>query len=298
VDALVESGLELIAPHWGEGAVLDVVVPSQAHNPEARAFFGRMERQTASPGMLGSLVRMFLEIDVRDIVPTVHVPALVLHRTRDRLVDVRNGRWLAEHLPNAKLVEFDGDDHYPWAQGRDEILGEVQEFLTGARDEPELDRVLATVVFTDIVDSTRTAAEVGDTRWRETLESHQRTVREALGKFGGHEVKSTGDGFLASFDGPARAIRCARRILDASQAGGILVRAGIHTGECEVMGEDIGGIAVHIAARVSALAEGGEVLVSRTVKDLVAGSGIQFVDRGEHTLKGVPDTWQLLAVAA
>jgi class 3 adenylate cyclase len=298
VEALVESGLELIGPHWGEGAVLDVVAPSQAHNPAARAFFGRMERATTSPGMLASLVQMFLEIDVRDVIPSVHVPTLVLHRTRDRLVNVRNGRWLAENLPNAKLVELDGDDHYPWAEGRSEIIGEIQEFLTGVRPEPELDRVLATVLFTDIVDSTKTASEMGDARWRDTLESHQRVVREALSRHGGREIKTTGDGFLATFDGPARAIRCARQMVESLAAIGVRIRAGLHTGECEVMGDDIGGVAVHIAARVSAKAEGGEVLVSRTVKDLVAGSGIEFADRGEHELKGVPDSWQLLAVAS
>ena len=174
----------------------------------------------------------------------------------------------------------------------------MQEFLTGNRAIPATDRVLATVLFTDIVDSTRTAAELGDTRWREMLEQHHRTVRDALRRFGGREVKSIGDGFLATFDGPARAIRCAQTIVVASEASGVRVRAGLHTGECEVMGDDIGGIAVHIAARVSAQAGPGEVLVSRTVKDLVAGSGIEFTDRGSHTLKGVPDSWQLHAVAA
>ncbi len=180
----------------------------------------------------------------------------------------------------------------------EEYLGEVQEFLTGARAEVEPDRVLATVLFTDIVDSTRVASDLGDRRWREVLERHQRAVREALDRFGGSEVKSTGDGFLATFDGPARAIRCATAILGASEAAGVHVRAGLHTGECEVMGDDIGGIAVHIAARVSAKAEARELLVSRTVKDLVAGSGIQFTDRGSHSLKGVADSWQLYAVDA
>jgi class 3 adenylate cyclase len=296
VEALLESGAELIAPHWGEGAMIDVGAPSQADNPESRAFFARLERASASPGMLGSLVRMFFDIDVRDVVPSVHVPTLVLHRQRDRLVNVRNGRWLAEHLPNARLVELPGDDHIMWYEDVDRTLGEVQEFLTGARHAPEPERMLATVLFTDIVDSTRTAVELGDQRWRDVLEGHQRAVRDALSSFDGREVKSTGDGFLATFDGPGRAIRCARAILGSSASLGIRVRAGLHTGECEVMGEDIGGIAVHTAARVSALAEPGELLVSRTVKDLVAGSGIQFSDRGAHTLKGVPDTWQLYAV--
>jgi pimeloyl-ACP methyl ester carboxylesterase len=296
MEALLESGAELIAPHWGEGAMIDVGAPSQSDNPESRAFFGRLERASASPGMLGSLVRMFFDIDVRDVVPSVHVPTLVLHRERDRLVNVRNGRWLAEHLPNSRLVELPGDDHIVWYEDVDRTLGEVQEFLTGARLAPEPERMLATVLFTDIVDSTRTAAELGDQQWRDVLERHQSSVRDALSSFDGREVKSTGDGFLATFDGPGRAIRCAQAILGASESLGILVRAGLHTGELEVMGDDIGGIAVHIAARVSAHAGPAEVLVSRTVKDLVAGSGIGFADRGTETLKGVPDTWQLYAV--
>jgi class 3 adenylate cyclase len=296
VEALAQAGAELIAPHWGEGAMIDVGAPSQSDNPESRAFFARLERASASPGMLGALVQMFFDIDVRDVVPSVHVPTLVLHRERDRLVNVRNGRWLAEHLPNAHYVELPGDDHIMWYENVDRTLGEVEEFLTGARHAPEPERALATVLFTDIVDSTRTAAELGDERWRNVLEGHQRTVRDALVTFKGQEVKSIGDGFLATFDGPGRAIRCARMIAGASDPHGIRVRAGLHTGELEVMGEDIGGIAVHIAARVSAKAGPGEVLVSRTVKDLVAGSEIQFSDRGNHTLKGIPDTWQLYAV--
>ena len=255
-----------------------------------------MQRATASPGMMASLVQMFFDLDVRDVVPSVQVPALVLHRVHDRLVNVRNGRWLAEHLPDARLVELPGDDHVPWYQEPDQWLGAVQEFLTGARAQPKADRVLATVLFTDIADSTRTASELGDRRWRELLEAHQRATREVLGRFDGREVKSLGDGLLATFDGPARAIHCAQGILESSSPLGIRVRAGIHTGECELIGQDIAGIAVHIAARVSALASPGEVLVSRTVKDLVVGSGIEFTDRGMHTLKGLPDAWQLHAV--
>lgn len=296
-EALLESGQEFIAPHWGEGAIVDLAAPSQADNPDARAFFARMERASASPGMIGQLAQMFLDIDVRDVVPNVHAPTLILHRRHDRLVNVRHGRWLAEHMPNARLVELPGDDHILWYEHPELALGEIQEFLTGTHYEPERDRILATVVFTDIVDSTRTAAEFGDHRWRQVLERHQGIVRATLGRFGGREVKTTGDGFLATFDGPARAIRCARTIIESSEELRIRVRAGVHTGECEVMGDDIGGIAVHIAARVSALAGPDEVLVSRTVKDLVAGSGIEFSDRGAHTLKGVPDSWQLYAAS-
>jgi class 3 adenylate cyclase len=297
-DALLEAGFELVLPHWGTGAMVEVAAPSVADDPETRAFFARMERASASPGMLASLAAMFVDIDVRDVVPTVHVPTLVLHRRHDRLVNVRHGRWLAEHLPNARLIELPGDDHSFLYEDPERTLGDVQEFLIGTREEPEPERILATVLFTDIVDSTRTAAEFGDRRWREVLESHHRDVRAALARFSGREVKSIGDGFLATFDGPARAVRCARAIAGASDPAGIRVRAGLHAGECEVMGDDIGGIAVHIAARVSALAGPGEVLVSRTVKDLVAGSGIEFDDRGEHTLKGVPDLWRLHGVVA
>ena len=297
-EALVESGLELVMPHWGTGAMIEVAAPSLADDPDARAMFGKLERASSSPGMLQQLAQMFLEIDVRDVVPTVQVPALVLHRRHDRLVNVRHGRWLAEHLPNARLVEIPGNDHALWFEHPELALAEVHEFLTGTSYEPDPERVLATVVFTDIVESTRTAAELGDHRWRELLERHDGAVRETLTRFRGRAVKSTGDGFLATFDGPARAIQCAHAIAASTERLGMRLRAGIHTGECEVIGDDIGGMAVHIAARVSALAEPGEVLVSRTVKELVAGSGIEFSDRGSHALKGVPDTWQLHAASA
>jgi class 3 adenylate cyclase len=298
VDALMESGLELVFPFWGQGASIEFAAPSVAHVPEARAFFARMERATATPGMLGALMQMFLEIDIRDVVPSVHVPTLILHCRRDRLVNIGHARWLAAHMPNAKLVELEGDDHTMFGEHREVSLAEMREFLTGTREAPRPARLLATVLFTDIVDSTKTAAEFGDERWRETLQSHQDTVRSRLSRFGGREIKTTGDGFLATFDGPERAIQCAREILDSSEEQGILVRAGLHTGECEVMGDDIAGMSVHIAARVNALAGPSEVLVSQTVKDLVVGSGIGFDDRGEHTLKGVPDSWQLYAAAA
>jgi class 3 adenylate cyclase len=294
--ALLESGFELLLPHWGDGSVIEVVAPSVADDRAVREYLGRVQRASGSPGMMAGLVAMFLDLDVRDVVPSVHVPALVLHRTRDRLVNIGNGRWLAEHLPNARLVELEGDDHVPWYEGTEEWIGEVQEFLTGARAVPEPERILATVLFTDIVGSTRTAAELGDRRWRELLERHHELVRQALAYHRGREIKTIGDGFLATFDGPARAIRCAQEIVASGEPLGIEVRAGLHTGECEVMGEDIGGMAVHIAARVSALAEGEEILVSRTVRDLVAGSGLTFEDRGRHALKGVPDEWEILAV--
>jgi pimeloyl-ACP methyl ester carboxylesterase len=292
-EALAESGREFLLPYWGQGAVLDVAAPSQWNNEDAHAFFARLERATASPGMLRQLAQVFLEIDIRDVVSSVHTPTLLLHRRNDMLVNVRHSRWLAEHMPNARLVEIPGKDHTFWFEHPELAFAEIQEFLTGARYAPEPERVLATVLFTDIVDSTRTAAELGDARWRSLLERHQRVVRDSLARFHGREVKATGDGFLATFDGPARGVRCAREILAESE---VPVRAGLHTGECEVMGDDIGGIAVHIAARVSALAGASEVLVSRTVKDLVVGSGLEFRERGAaEELKGVPDRWDLYA---
>ena len=297
VEALAESGQELLLPHWGEGTVLEVSAPSMADDPEAKAFQARLERMSITPGMLNHVAQMFVETDVRDVVPNVHVPTLLIHRRHDRLVNVRHSRWLAEHLPDAKLVEIPGDDHIPWYQDPELTLGEIEEFLTGRRAEPEPERMLATVLFTDIVGSTRTAAEIGDKRWHALLDRHDLLVRGALDRFGGRAVKSTGDGFLATFDGPARAVRCAQAIEEASEREGIRVRAGLHTGEIEVMDDDIGGIGVHIAARVSDLAGPGEVLCSRTVKDLVAGSGLEFTERGSHELKGVPDSWDLYAAS-
>jgi len=273
--------------------MLEVTAPSQADDPQTRAWTARLERLSISPGMLLAAALMFLDTDVRDVVPSVHTPTLLIHRRHDRLVNVRHSRWLAEHLPNAKLVEIPGDDHIPWYQDPELTLGEIEEFLTGTRAEPEPDRMLATVLFTDIVGSTRTAAELGDKRWHGVLDRHDETVRQALDRFRGRAVKSTGDGFLATFDGPARAVRCARAIVESSAGQGVRVRAGLHTGEIEVIGDDIGGIGVHIAARVSALAGPSQVLVSRTVKDLVAGSGLEFSERGAHQLKGVPDEWEL-----
>jgi class 3 adenylate cyclase len=296
VEALTESGFELILPYWGQGAVIEVSAPSQADDPEARAFAARMERASASPGMLAQLARMFIELDVRDVVPTVQVPTLVLHRRLDRLVNVRHGRWLAEHLPNAKLVELSGGDHLPWGEGAEELIDAVQEFLTGTRYAPEPDRILATVLFTDIVGATARAAELGDRAWRQLLQRHHDAVRSQLGRFRGKEMDTAGDGFFATFDGPARAVVCACAIREAVRELGIEVRAGLHTGECELVDGKAGGIAVHIGARVASVANAGDVLVSRTVKDLVAGSGIEFEARGEQTLKGVPEAWHLYAV--
>jgi class 3 adenylate cyclase len=232
------------------------------------------------------------QIDISDIVPTIRVPTLVIHRTDDVTINVNGGRFLAEHIPGARYLELPGKDHIPFVGDNADA---IQEFLTGSRAPVEIDRVLATVLFTDIVGSTEKAAALGDSRWRKLLDDHHITIRRNLTRFRGREVKTTGDGILATFDGPARGVRCACAIAEEIHSLGIDVRAGLHTGECEIMGEDVGGIAVHIGARVASLAGAGEVLVSRTVKDLVAGSGLRFADRGSQTLKGVPGDWQIYA---
>ncbi len=250
----------------------------------------------SSPSNWRELAEILGQVDVRAVLAYIQAPTLVLHRTGDRIVDVAQGRAIAEMIPGAKFVQLEGEDHFPILGDPDAIVDEIEEFLTGVRPTPEHDRMLATVLFTDIVGSTKLAVELGDRRWRDLLVEHHNVVRNQLDRFRGKEIDTAGDGFLASFDGPARAIRCALEICKSVHFLGIETRAGLHTGEVEVIGEKIGGIAVHIGARVSALADPGEVLVSRTVVDLVSGSGIEFDDRGEHELKGVPGTWNLFAV--
>src|SRR5438094_2104085 len=298
-EALRESAAEFIAPYWGQQAqgMVELFAPSFADSPEAVEFTARIERSAASPAMVQQIFEMFLDIDVRAILPTIHVPTLVLHRRGDRVVNRRAGEELAAQIPGAQYVELPGIDHLPWAGDSDAVLGEIEQFLTGTRSVAEPDRVLATVMFTDIVGSTERAGELGDSRWRELLAAHQVAVRRELMRFRGREVKALGDGYLATFDGPARAIRCGRAIAEEARSIGLEVRIGLHSGEVEVMEEDVGGIAVHIAARVGALAAGGEVLVTSTVKDLVAGSGIRFEDRGTKPLKGISDEWRLFAAA-
>jgi len=239
---------------------------------------------------------MNAEIDIRHVLPAIGVPTLILHRHGDRLIDVGSGRYMAGQIPGAKYVELPSEDHLPWVGDAEAALDEIEEFLTGVRHEPEPDRVLATVLFTDIVDSTKRAATLGDHRWRDLLETYHAVVRRHVERYRGREVDTAGDGFLATFDGPARAIHCACAIVQAVRPLGIEVRTGLHTGECELSGDRLSGIAVHIGARVVALAQPSEVLVSSTVKDLVAGAGIRFEDRGAHALKGVPDHWRLFAV--
>ncbi|MGO9703418.1 MAG: adenylate/guanylate cyclase domain-containing protein [Xanthobacteraceae bacterium] len=293
----LEQFLGYIAQAWGSGGSLPFFAPSLANDPAAQQWMGRFERLGASPAAVTTLMRMNSQIDITDIVPTIRVPTLVIHRTEDVTINVEGGRYLAQHIPGARYIELPGKDHPPWiGDNADEIADAVQEFLTGARAAVSVDRVLATVLFTDIVGSTEKAAALGDRRWRDLLNNHHVTIRRNLTRFRGQEIKTTGDGVLATFDGPARGVRCACAIADEIRPLGIDVRAGLHTGECEMIGDDVGGIAVHIGARVAALAGAGEVLVSSTVKDLVAGSGLRFGDRGSKSLKGVPGEWRIFAV--
>ena len=241
---------------------------------------------------------MFLDTDVRGALPLIQTPTLVLHRRQDRAVNYRAARWLAEQIEGSRYAELEGEDHFPWVGDSNAALAAIEEFLTGVRPGPAPERVLATVLFTDIVDSTGRAAELGDRRWRELLEEHQKLVRERLARFEGREIKTTGDGFLAIFDGPSRAAECALAIAEDMPSLGIEVRAGLHTGEVELMGDDVGGIAVHVAARIAALAGARTVLASRTVRDLATGSGVAFEAFGRHELKGVEDEWELYSVAS
>jgi class 3 adenylate cyclase len=255
-----------------------------------------VSQSSISPGEYYDVVRTMGPVDIRRLLGLVQAPVLVLHRTGDRSADVRASRYMAERLPNARLVELPGEDHLPFFGDQDTVVALAQEFLTGTLPAVDPDRMLATVLFTDIVDSTRRAAELGDRRWHRVLEEHQEVVRRTLARFRGREINTTGDGFLATFDGPARAIRAGDAIRAELRELGLEVRVALHTGECELLGNDIGGIAVHIAARVLGQARPGEMWCSRTVKDLVAGAGFVFADRGTHRLKGVPDQWQLYAV--
>lgn len=298
IEAFVEANAELVVPFWGRGATIEVAAPSMADDPAARRHSARMERMSASPATFMALGAMFLDIDVRDVARTVRTPTLLLHRTQDALVNVRHSRWLAANMPDARLVELPGGDHVFFYGDSDAVLGATQEFLTGVRPVAEPERALATIVFTDIVDSTRTASRLGDQAWRGLLADHQNAADAAVRRARGRTVKWLGDGLMATFDGPASAIRCAQAIVTDAEARDFEVRAGVHTGEVELMGDDLAGIAVHIAARVSSLSGPGEVLVSRTVRDLVAGSGLSFTDRGTHELKGVTDRWTLYAASA
>ena len=283
---------------WGTGEFQHVINPDMPWNEEIRATCARQERLAASPGTVALMMALVTELDVRAILPTIRVPTLVLHHADDQLNLPEWGKYVADHISGAKYVELPGRNLYHFVEPWRESFQEIHKFLTGQQAEVADDRVLATVLFTDIVDSTRRAAAIGDRDWHALLDAHDAVVRSQLARFRGREVSTSGDSFLAMFDGPQRAIRCAMAIRDAVQALGIQVRAGLHTGECEVRGDDIGGIAVHIGARVSALAGPNDVLVSSTLRDLVIGSGLEFEDRGAHQLKGVPGEWRLFAVAS
>jgi class 3 adenylate cyclase/pimeloyl-ACP methyl ester carboxylesterase len=284
---------------WGSGKIQHLINPDMPWNEEIRASWARMERLAASPATRALMLPLTTEVDVRAVLPTIRVPTLVVQHAEDAIIPPAKGRYIAEHIPDAKYVELPGRNWYHSVEpGWRASFQQIHEFLTGHQADVADDRVLATVLFTDIVDSTRRAAEIGDRDWHALLDAHDAVVRAQLVRFRGREVNTAGDGFLAMFDGPQRAIRCAMSIRDAVQSLGIEVRAGLHTGECEVRGDDIGGIAVHIGARVSALAGSNDVLVSSTLRDLVIGSGLEFEDRGAHQLKGVPGEWHLFAVAS
>lgn len=293
----IQAYADVIRELWGTGGVAEALMPGLVDSPDAKRRWALRERLSATPDSV-VIPRAFWESDVTEVLPAIRVPTLVVGRHGDRHVRVEHSRYVASRIPGAKLVELPGPDHWPFSGRSDEVLDEVEEFMTGARPTAALDRVLATVLFTDIVDSTVRATEVGDRRWRESLDAYDELVRRQLARFRGRQVKTTGDGTLAVFDGPARAVECARTLSEAVHSLGLDIRAGLHTGEIETRGDDVAGVAVHIAARLSALARGGEVLVSRTVTDLVVGSGIAFEDRGEHELKGVPGRWNLYLARA
>jgi pimeloyl-ACP methyl ester carboxylesterase/DNA-binding SARP family transcriptional activator len=292
----VDWALDTIEREWGTGFVTTVLAPSIAHDPNLVEAWGRFERLSVSPGQAKTLFRMMVQVDVRHVLPAIHAPTLMIQRTGDPITTVPNGRYIAEHIPGARYVELPGADHFAWTEDYHAILDEVQEFLTGVRPTPEPNRVLATVFFIDIAGSTAKLAELGDRAWRDLLARHLALVRAELARHRGREVNTAGDSFLAIFDGPARAIRCACAVSDGVRQLGLAVRAGLHTGECEIADGDVQGLAVHIGARVAGAADPGEVLVSSTVKDLVAGSGLRFTSRGAHELAGVPGEWTLFRV--
>jgi class 3 adenylate cyclase len=293
-----QAAMTRVPEVWGSGGMIDYIWPSVSGDERRYAWMRRLQVEAATPRVARAFMAMAFGIDVRDVAPSVNVPTLVLHSPGDQVCHVENARFLAREIPGARYLELTGKDHVPWGDVLEEVVAHTREFLTGTREAPEPDRVLATILFTDIVASTELAVDIGDQRWRYLLDDHDAITRREIERFRGRVVKSTGDGLLATFDGPARAIRCARALTDAVRPLGIEVRTGLHTGEIEIRADDVGGIAVHIAARVMAHAGPGEVMVSGSVPPLVAGSGIDFEDRGLRTLKGVPGEWRLFAVKA
>jgi class 3 adenylate cyclase/alpha-beta hydrolase superfamily lysophospholipase len=288
-----EEWIDSLERGWGSDVELETLAPSRANDEGFKKWFTTYGRLSVSPAAAVALARMNTYIDVRNVLPSIHVPTLVIHRTGDRDVNIGNGVYLSKNIPGAKFVELPGDDHVWGAGDTDAVVDQIEEFLTGVRSAGHPDRVLSTILFTDIVDSTKKATEIGDDRWKKLLVTHNDLVRSELAKFRGREIKSTGDGFVAIFDGPGRGVQCAREIIASGKKLGLSIRAGLHTGECELVGNDIAGVAVHIASRISGLADGNEVLVSSTVKDLVSGSGIQFQNMGTRSLKGVEGRWHV-----
>jgi class 3 adenylate cyclase len=283
---------------WGTGESVWKYAPSMVDDAGFKKIWARHERVGATPAAAIALMRMNQEIDISGVLSAIRVPTLVIHRTEDTAVSIEAGHYLAQHIPGARLAEFAGGDHLPYiGKNADDITDEIQEFVTGSRPAVEADRVLATVLLTDIVGSTKRASDLGDRRWRTLLDQHDDLVRQEISRFRGREVKSLGDGFLATFDGPARAVRCASAVIETVRGVGLEARCGVHTGEIDLKGEDIGGITVHIASRIAALAESGQVLASRTVRDLVAGSDLQLEERGAYALKGLSESILLFAVA-
>lgn len=294
----VAEFLVALESEWGRGVSLRFFAPNHAGDPTFLERWGRFERRALSPGGIRKLIAMAQDTDARSVLPTIRVPTRVLHRTGDRIVRVENGRYLASHIPGARLVELPGDEHFPWLGESGPILDEIELFVTGDVTHAESDRVLATVLFSDIVDSTNLLLRQGDREWARSLERFYGVMRDHLQRFRGVEIDTSGDGFFATFDGPARAVRCACALRDAVEAFGIPLRSGLHTGECERVGLKVGGIAVHIGARICSMASAGEVLVSNTVKELVAGSALRFTDKGSHAMKGIPTAWQLYSASA
>jgi class 3 adenylate cyclase len=291
-----EAAFVAYEQNWGTPMGLKVAAPSVAKDEQCRNWWARSLRMGASPGSGIALYRMNIEIDIRDILPSIRVPTLILHREGDRLINVENSRYMATRIPDAKYVELKGVDHLPWFGDSETVLAEIEEFLTGVRPVAPIDRVLSTVLFVDIVGSTELAVSIGDSRWRDLLGWFHQYVGQEIDRFRGHLIDTVGDGVFASFDGPARGVRCAVALRNRVAKLGIKLRAGLHTGECEVVGDKLAGVAVNIGARIAATAEAGEILVSSTVKDLVAGSGLRFVSRGRRMLKGLQEEWELHAV--
>jgi pimeloyl-ACP methyl ester carboxylesterase/class 3 adenylate cyclase len=296
--AVEEEVLHVMRTGWGRGVLLDVVAPSKVGDEQFRQWWAKYQRLGSSPGTIVRVRRMLDDFDIRDALPSIRSPTLILHRTGNTFVRVEHGRYLAERIAGARYVEIAGSDYFPFLGNSELFLGEIEQFVRSLSRAPEGDRVLATVLFTDIVGSTQHVAELGDRRWAELLGNHHALVRRELERFRGEEVDTAGDGFFATFDGPARAVRCAVSVRDAVRSLGLEVRAGLHTGELELADHSVRGLAVHIGQRVLAEARPGEVLVSSTVKDLVAGSGLTFSDRGVRALKGVPEQWRLFEVVA